>query len=306
MASRTWVLSKDEIEQLHKQLEGDIKDEKKPPYTYWQIKADGITYTAYTSGKVLAQGKDISIASKRIGAKAISEFKNNKTVNLYPQIGSDEVGCGDYFGPIVVGICYIESQRIADMLLAEGVKDSKKLSDKKVMELSKTIHRLTRCRTIVLSPEKYNEWVRKGLNMVDIKCILHEKAWSDMDREVVMPSNKYIDGFCDAKRYETALKREPIVKGIQYRPKADSMYVSVMCGAIIARAKFLHYTGQMEEDWDCIFPKGASDKVDNAGVKFLMEHDLMDLREVAKESFANTNKIKKMYYVTKNYTGFQE
>ena len=45
-------------------------------------------------------------------------------------IGSDEVGTGDYFGPIVVTACFVLKNDIKE-LEKLGVNDSKKITDEK-------------------------------------------------------------------------------------------------------------------------------------------------------------------------------
>ena len=49
-------------------------------------------------------------------------------------IGSDEVGTGDYFGPIVVTAAYVKKEDIP-FLEELGVKDSKKMTDDKILEV---------------------------------------------------------------------------------------------------------------------------------------------------------------------------
>ena len=49
-------------------------------------------------------------------------------------IGSDEVGTGDYFGPIVVTACYVKKEDIP-YLEELGIKDSKKMTDEKILEV---------------------------------------------------------------------------------------------------------------------------------------------------------------------------
>ena len=49
-------------------------------------------------------------------------------------VGSDEVGTGDYFGPIVVTATYVDKSNI-DFLLELGVKDSKKMSDEQILSI---------------------------------------------------------------------------------------------------------------------------------------------------------------------------
>ena len=59
MASITKKMSAQEIQELKESLASEIIKETQPQYTYYQIKTKDQTVTAYTSGKVVFQGKDI-------------------------------------------------------------------------------------------------------------------------------------------------------------------------------------------------------------------------------------------------------
>lgn len=288
MAVKTYKLTKEAIEKAYSKLLPASSAESKPQYTYWQLKVNGITYTAYTSGKLVVQGKDISEAEQFIRDKSIEMA----VCNTYPQVGSDEVGCGDYLGPIVVGICYIENQQTAEYLLENGLADTKTLTDKKITELDRLIRKVARVSTIVLTPNKYNKWARQNLNMVEMKCQLHRMAWSEMQKKVNLPGLRVIDGFCTEERYKEAVNGKG-VQGIQFIPKADSNYVSVMCGAVVARAKFLREITKMENQWNFILEKGASDKANMSAVKFIQENGRDNLEKVAKLNFSNTKKVDK-------------
>ena len=52
------------------------------------------------------------------------EIPNTATTNQYPQAGSDEVGTGDYFGPVCVCASYVTQDNV-DFLIKLGVRDSK-------------------------------------------------------------------------------------------------------------------------------------------------------------------------------------
>ena len=60
MATLTKKMTKEEIIQLKNRLTPFILNESTPQYTYYQIKTKECTITAYTSGKVVFQGADLS------------------------------------------------------------------------------------------------------------------------------------------------------------------------------------------------------------------------------------------------------
>ena len=168
--------------------------DKKPPYSVFQVKDYDCVTTLYESGKIMFQGIGADIeASFWIEQERI---KNNRNVSqeiakdmrkkedklndlndtrfkYISTIGSDEVGTGDYFGPIVVTASYVD---IKDKFKIEelGIKDSKKLTDDKIREIAPKLIKTVPHVTFILNPKEYNE---KGItNMNQVKAILHNKV----------------------------------------------------------------------------------------------------------------------------------
>lgn len=128
----------------------DLKREKTPPYAIFQAQDGDTVVTLYESGKVVFQGKDADlssdfwIATEKLNSGTASttdsrdkkkEDKQNKVLPIrINSIGSDEVGTGDYFGPIVVTASYVSKENI-DFLLDLKVKDSKKLTDAQILQI---------------------------------------------------------------------------------------------------------------------------------------------------------------------------
>src|SRR3989339_1792494 len=79
--------------------------EDKNPYLLFHAEHNGIDILAYKTGKVLLQGKEIT--------HELISIKKHLGREDYAAIGSDEVGTGDVFGPIVVCSAYVDVQDIA-------------------------------------------------------------------------------------------------------------------------------------------------------------------------------------------------
>ena len=64
-----------------------------------------------------------------VKAKWIKQNKKEEDKKYYycSSVGSDEVGTGDYFGPIVVTATYVKKEDIP-FLESLGIKDSKKVT----------------------------------------------------------------------------------------------------------------------------------------------------------------------------------
>lgn len=70
-----------------------------------------------------------------------------ETEQMEPEeyIGTDEVGKGDFFGPLVVAAVYTDPGS-RDKLKRIGVRDSKEISDLQILQLAKEIREITKNR----------------------------------------------------------------------------------------------------------------------------------------------------------------
>ena len=168
----------------------DKKKEKTPPYAIFQaIEADTII-TLYESGKAMFQGISADIDANMwrdlekhinnidVDTRSTEEKKEDqidKSNYYFNAIGSDEVGTGDYFLPIVVTATYMNKNDIK-FLESLGVHDSKKLTDEKIKKCAPLIIKRIPYESIILTNKEYNEYHSKGYNTNKIKAIMHNKV----------------------------------------------------------------------------------------------------------------------------------
>ncbi|MDU7418877.1 MAG: hypothetical protein E7K93_02615 [Metamycoplasma hominis] len=95
--------------------------------------------------------------------------------NLDELIGVDETGVGDYFSPVISVACYIPKDNI-EKLKQIGVKDSKKLSDKRIIEIFNQIENLVYYQKTCLSQSGYNKLIDAGINNNEIKTLIHSNS----------------------------------------------------------------------------------------------------------------------------------
>lgn len=290
----TLKMKQNQIKQIHTDYrDGDFRYDI--PYAEFQVKMPGITITAYTSGKVVFAGKDAIKHAKAYDA-SISDTttKKEKPEQHFPMAGSDEVGTGDYFGPITVCACYIDSDTIKNIPVDEIV-DSKELNDNTVLNLAPLLMKELTYSLLILDNKKYNQ-IHQQHNMNAIKAILHNQAFIHLNKKVSLPKdNVIIDQFLAEKSYFKYLKNEKeIFKDLHFVTKAENQYLAVACAAIIARYAFLEQLRIMEKHFHTPLPKGASHRVDQAAAVFVEKHGLNTLDSVAKTHFKNTEKIKQL------------
>lgn len=281
-----------------------------PPYAKWQAKDGDTVITLYESGKVVFQGKDADLASDfwitteklnsgKVDVKnsANKEKKEkldyiNSKIYYASTIGSDEVGTGDYFGPIVVTATFVAKENIP-FLEELGVKDSKKMTDDKILEVVPKIIKTIPYESIILSNKEYNEKYNSDINMNKIKAILHNKALMTIKNKEQNYDYIVVDQFAEPYVYFNYLKTSSnVVRNITFMTKAEDKCLSVACASIISRYIFLKEFDKLSKNLGMNLLKGASDKVDEQGLTIVKKYGIDKLSEIAKLNFKNTEKIK--------------
>lgn len=284
----------------------DKRKEKTPPYAVFQaVEADTVV-TLYESGKVMFQGISADIDANMwkdqekflnnidVDTRTTEEKKESmidKSNYYYSAIGSDEVGTGDYFLPIVVTACFMDKSNIK-FLESLKVHDSKKLTDKKILSVAPLIMKKIPYESIILSNKEYNEWVNKGINMNKVKAIMHNKMLFKMKSKGFNYDKIIVDQFCLPGVYYNYLREvKDKVTGITFMTKAEDKNLSVACASIISRYIFLKEQEKLEKSLGILIPKGAGIKVDEAGKELVKSKGKDVLNEISKISFKNTNRI---------------
>ncbi|MBF1085664.1 MAG: ribonuclease HIII [Solobacterium sp.] len=261
-----------------------------PQYAKWQLKPENCVITCYTSGKTVFQGKDANVYAAAF-MQGQDEIPNTATTNQYPQAGSDEVGTGDYFGPVCVCASYVTHDDV-DFLIKLGVRDSKQMSDADMLKIGPLLMERIPHSLLIVLPQKYNR-VHESNNLNAIKAKLHNQAYINLAKKIELPSFKIIDQFTPETSYYRYLKNEPqIIRGIHFETKAEDKYLSVAVGSIISRYGFLKTWEEMEKKYNMTLPKGSGDKVDIVAQAFVERYGLERLGEIAKLHFKNTEKIR--------------
>lgn len=277
----TLKLNESQIKKLE-QTFYQSKASKTPPYAYYQLKCEDCVITAYTSGKVVFQGEDAEIYA--------SSFLPNTEVTI-PQAGSDEVGTGDYFGPVVVCASYVDD-KVISLIQSLNVRDSKALTDKEIRSIAPILKENVIHSTLILMPNKYNI-VHETTNLNAIKAKMHNQAYVNLSKKVQLPSFKIIDQFAPEPLYYRYLKNDNIViRDIYFETKAEDKYPSVAISSMIARDAFLDAMDKMSAAYDMTFQKGGGTQADECAKEFVQKYSFERLHEVAKMHFKNTEKLK--------------
>lgn len=282
----------------------DKKRDKEIPYVIFQAEDMDTVITMYTSGKIMFQGVsadvDAAMWLEMDGQTSSPEEKKKeeKEKSKYyfcNSVGSDEVGTGDYFGPIVVTASYVTKEDIP-YLEQLGIKDSKKLNDEKILEIAPKVAAKIKYRTLILTNKEYNERHDKDNNMNKIKAIMHNKVLYQLIKEEY-PKYDYIivDEFAKENRYYGYIPTTtPIQKGITFMTKAEDKNLAVACSSVISRYIFLKEFDKLCDNLHIPLPKGAGANVDKIGQEVVEKYGKEKLEEIAKLNFKNTERILKI------------
>lgn len=282
MNTITITLNKKERAQLKETWIDGLVD-KNLPYTEYQLRLENCVITAYTSGKVVFQGKDAEVY-----AAYLLKNRTNKT-----HAGSDEVGTGDYFGPVCVCACIVKDED-EDWIKQLGIKDSKQLTDLQMLKIAPLLMNQLDYSLLILDNARYN-YVHETNNLNAIKAKLHNQAYLNLvNKGRQLPSLVVIDQFTPEANYYRYLKEEKqVVKGIHFETKAENKYLAVACASIIARYGFLKAWEALENHYKMTFTKGAGPNVDQDALSFVNQYGWDELKNIAKLHFKNTENIKK-------------
>ncbi|WP_019242854.1 MULTISPECIES: ribonuclease HIII [Bacillus] len=278
----------------------------------FSAKVNQCNVTAYKSGKVLFQGvlaeqEAAKWQSQQTEIKSTSTVKKNNVkhhsysppanIGELNVIGSDEVGTGDYFGPITVAAVYANRETIP-ILKELGVRDSKNIKDPEILQIASQLKHAVPFTLLVLDNAKYNTLQAKGMSQGKIKAYLHNLALKKLIDKIqpIKAEAVLIDQFAKPDVFFGYLKNQEMFSAdkIYLSTGAESIHVSVAAASILARAAFVKKFDELSKEAGFIIPKGAGPKVDIAAARLIQSKGLESLQSFTKLHFANTDKAKKL------------
>jgi ribonuclease HIII len=203
-------------------------------------------------------------------------------------IGTDESGKGDYFGPLVTaGFFLHEGQE--EVLQELGVKDCKRLSDNRVIEISRLLKEGYVCSVVAIGPERYNTLYDNLRNLNRILAWGHARAIENI-LERINCDQALTDQFGDQNFVRNALLNKGKKINLIQRAGAEED-LAVAAASILARAEFLLRLRSLSKGMGLELPKGASPLVEEAGLKLVRKYGPDVLDKVAKKHFKTTKRI---------------
>ncbi|WP_412520182.1 ribonuclease HIII [Staphylococcus simulans] len=310
MANVVLKLTDEQIQQLLSKINADTTN--LPQGSRARAKVQGTTIHIYNSNKVMFQGAQAeSVAQQLLGndaqtSKAPSKKKKTTTIHStdYPFntancIGSDEAGSGDYFGPLTVCAAYVSKEH-AEVLKTLGVDDSKKLSDKKIVELAEQLVTFLPHSLQVLDNKRYNERKQLGWSQVKMKAVLHNQAIENVVNRIEAQNQPLdyivIDQFAVRGVYQNyALSPMPHPDKTCFETKGESKSLAIAAASILSRYAFVKHMDHMSKKIGKNIPKGASKAVDLFAARLIDKFGTDTLDNLSKADFKNREKALDLY-----------
>jgi ribonuclease HIII len=271
----------------------------------WRYELDGAWVTLWRTGTSHVQGKG---EGREVLERLVAEVADAPAVEPPPPraagyaptgaladlardrawAGVDESGKGDYFGPLVSAAVCVEPDA-ALALVEAGVRDSKRLSDKRVRALAPRIRERVRFTVTAIAPPRYNDlydqFRAEGRRLNDLLAWAHAQSIEELLASGADPAYAIVDQFADAGVVERQLLAGALGRALRVvqfpRAEAD---VAVAAASILARDEFLRRLGGL--------PKGgASPAVLAAGRELAARGGEEALRAVAKLHFVTTSRV---------------
>lgn len=298
----TIKVNKEDLEKI----ESDYKDfvvDRNIGYILFVIKTDSNIITAYNNKKgnnfsVTFQGDNAYLVATKYSHNQNIPKKNKLDkespffIDCNAQIGSDEVGTGDFLGPVVVCSAFVDEETMK-LINEFHILDSKKIKDSDILKIIPSIINKVYYDKEVLSIERYNAAKDKGYNLNAIKAILHNKVLLTLHKKCPYVSNIYVDQFVNEDKYYEYLKNiKNVQKDIIFKEKGESYFPSVALASCLARYFFLKEIELINEKYNVKIPLGAGEKVDVFSEAFIKKFGKEEFDKIAKKSFINYKKLK--------------
>ena len=213
-----------------------------------------------------------------------------------PIIGTDESGKGDYFGPLVSAGVYVDL-KTKPLLEKIGVRDSKKLNDKRISDIAQGIKKVcaNQFAVIEISPETYNnlysQFQSEGKNLNVLLAWAHAKAIEEVLSKVEC-ENALSDKFADEKFIISKLQEKGKRINLRQEHRAEAN-IAVAAASILARERFLEKLKKLSNELAIDLPKGASPQVIEQARKVVEKSGVEFLKKIAKLHFKTTDSVLK-------------
>lgn len=201
----------------------------------WSLTDGRQKVTLYPSGTLLIQGKDSQALKRRV----LSLIESPEGI----QVGCDESGKGDVFGPLVVCCAVIKPEYYTEVL-SLNMRDCKKMKDEEVLKKAMRFKSFGEFSCKVVEPEELNELYKRVGNLNRLLDMLYAEL-------IVQFVKKYpsADFYVDAYAH-----KNPFGGRVRFEHRGEEN-LAVATASVLARGEFLNWLARHD------LPKGSSPQV---------------------------------------------
>ncbi len=264
------------------------------PHAHFGAAQGNLSLCLYKSGKLLIQGKDTAdFVQFFLEPEILKEirFGYEEILEGFPgdRIGVDESGKGDYFGPVVVAGVFLDAET-EKKLRALNVRDSKKISDRRIKELRKIIRKECRYSVVAIGPERYNQLYTTMGNLNRILAWGHARVIENILTKTSC-SKAILDKFGQKDLVLRALMKKGRSIEVEQKVRGESD-LAVAAASVLARGEFVLRLKKLSDEIGVKLPLGnKKDLVIAAGRNVVSKAGMEALVRVGKVHFKTTKEI---------------
>ncbi|MDQ8203105.1 ribonuclease HIII [Pelagicoccus sp. SDUM812003] len=290
-------LTADQLQKLRHILEMKMWEPYEVDHASFAFKGNKVNVVGYKSGKLVVQGKETEeFVINTLEPEVLGEARFGYDEVYHPEwfeshAGMDESGKGDLFGPVVTA-CVIADKVHIDAWIKEGIRDSKKISDPRILKLDKIIRETkgVSVETCFCGMRKYNELMgkpRANLNL--LLAWQHSKSLTAALAKKRVPWGM-LDQFSKQDLVGRYFKDTSFDLRMQTKAEEDPV---VAAASVVARAEYVRYMDGLSKKFGDKLLKGASALAKAQAMEILKKYGPEELGAYAKLHFKTSYEVVK-------------
>ena len=246
-------------------------------YELLRIKDNDVSIIVYRTGKLVYE--DTESTRKIIDAIIAKEKQDYDYI-----LGSDEVGKGEWYGPLVV-VCTALTTDLIRKYRKLGVRDSKTLSIKKLFSLEREISQDKFPKQVsYLMPETYNrlydEFVKEGKNLNDLLAWIHSAAIKKVLELIKYERVKIvIDKFDIEKTYRRLYTIDDSKVKIIQKSRGETE-IPVAVASILAKVRYERLVDSLNEKYNIDLRSSRPEDIDIEIFPYVAKLHFKNVRKV--------------------------
>ena len=186
-------------------------------------------------------------------------------MNLKDKIvaGADESGRGTIIGPMIIGACALDEKTI-EQFKNMGLKDSKMYkTSNDIFQHAKYIKHYSLAWSVkTISSKVLTNFNKNGFTMDQVEAKAFYSAIEEITNKEKRITEYQVDNFQAKNELKTLMTNNKKTKEIKLivLPKADTKYIAVSAGSVLARAELLKVLRELRYEYGDFGSGSTSDK----------------------------------------------